>query len=170
MRQFIKRILLILTPLPLLSISNIKLFSLIEYIIPTTVISSYIILLNFPMLTKILHEKPIYFSDLEDNKYNDITIKKRFQYIFIVISQLTTTIIITSIVYYYHTQFHITTLSRTEICGVFGGIVSILTKAESFIAKRLLMILNICREKSADIEESVSKKPRSSSFNILAEV
>ena len=47
------------------------------------IISVFIILLNFPFLSNFMHQKPIYFDDLQDDSACDEQIRQRFQRIFV---------------------------------------------------------------------------------------
>jgi hypothetical protein len=140
------------------------------YTIPTTAIATYIFLLNFPKLVHIFHSKPLYFNDLEDNRYAEPGIQKRFQFIFIAILQFTLTISITSMIYYYHDSFHNTNLTKMELFGVLGGFYSLLLKIENKIGNIVLYLLNKWKESTPIMERSISCRPRSLSFAVVAEV
>lgn len=144
-KLIIKRVLLVLTPLPfLIFINNEKLnwCRTLYFILPTTAVSIYITLLNFPNIVKIAHTRPVYFDDLEDVNGASEEMKHKYQKIFVIILQILLTVIMSGMFYYYYSRYHNTTLSEIEILGVFGGYISILSKIERLIGKSLLSIVN----------------------------
>jgi hypothetical protein len=168
-----KRILLILTLLPFLAfIPSLKYdwCRSLYYILPISGIVVYVFLLNFPMIVTSIHTRPIYYDDLEDSRYIDQTIKKRFQFIFIVILQITVTLIISSMIYYYYDQFHYTELSKIEIFGVLGGFISLLLKIENMIGNSVLVGLNLWKNRSPiSVGNDLKKtRQRSSTFAMTA--
>lgn len=166
--QKIKRILLIFVILPFISIipyTELGWFRSLYYIIPTSGISTYIILLNFPCIVEKVHSRPLYFHDLEDNRdVIDPIIKKRFQMIFIIILQINLTILVSVLIYYYYDQFHTTGLSKMEIFGVLGGFISMMLKIENCIGKFTLSFVSLCKNSSI----ANNNRLRSTSLELIA--
>lgn len=137
------------------------------FVMPTSIIAVYGLLLNFPTLVARAHSRPLYYDDLEDDRYIDPAIKRRFQFIFVIILQITLTLIISGMIYYYYDRFHITGLSKIEIFGVLGGFISLLLKIENMIGKSILTGLNMWKKWSPYLESEIARKKtrkRSSSF------
>ena len=154
-KNLCKRILLIFACSPFLIFFNSEMFSwcrTLYFIIPSTALSTYIILLNFPSLIKIAHSRPIYYEDLEDDRYVNPHIKKKYQNFFNIIIHFFITILISSLCYYYYDRLHNTALSKIELLGVFGGILSMASKIERVIGKTVLSILNKIKVKSPIIQ------------------
>jgi hypothetical protein len=171
-----KRMLLLLTLLPLLAFvpsHQYDVFRSLYFITPASSVAIYILLLNFPCIVARVHSRPLYYDDLEDDRYIDPAIKRRFQFIFVIILQITLTLIISGMIYYYYDRFHITRLSKIEIFGVLGGFISLLLKIENLIGKSVMVVLNLWKKWSPYLESELERKrtrKRSSSFAMAAEV
>lgn len=79
-----KRILLFTMSLPLLAFIPYKPLEFtknVYYTTATTVVASYIFLINFPIIIQMSHTRPLNFSDLEDDKYVDPGIRKDFKWL-----------------------------------------------------------------------------------------
>jgi hypothetical protein len=118
------------------------------YIVPSTGLATYVILLNFPSVVQKVHSRPLYYDDLEDDRFVDPRIRKRFQFIFVCILQVTLTVIISCLIYYYYDRLYNTNLSKFEIFGVLGGSISLLLKIENVIGKVTLTIINMMKYRS----------------------
>jgi hypothetical protein len=159
----IKRSLLIVIVLPFISL--IPYYKLnwsrnLCYVVLTSGLSTYIFLLNFPIIVKKIHERPTYYEDLEELEYdNEINplVKKRFQIIFVFILQLTLTLISSGMIYYYYNHLHNTTLTKLEIFGVLGGSISLMLKIENCIGTFMLLILHKCKSQSNKFDKSKKK-------------
>ena len=112
------------------------------YVIPVCGISTYIILLNFPIIVENVHSKPLYYNDLENNLAIDLYTKQKFQIIFISIIRVTLSLLVIGILYYYYDRFNETNLSAVELFGILGGIYSLIFKIENVIGKSVLFLLN----------------------------
>lgn len=159
LRHRIKRLFLILVLLPLIPIlpyDKLNCINTLYYIIPTTGLSTYIILFNFPCIVERYHSRPLYYNDLEHNVSIDPVMKKRFQIIFVFILQIILTLLMSGLVYYYFDQFHTTGLSNMEIFGVIGGFISIMLKIENIIGKCILILVNIYKDRSVTVKSSNS--------------
>ena len=155
--KLVKRVLLISLLLPFvagLPYHDIDWSKSIYYIIPTTGLATYTLLLNFPNIVRFVHSRPLYYGDLEDDKYVNPSDRHRFQSIFIVILQITLTLIISGLIYYYYSYMHISNLSTIEKIGVLGGFISLLLKIENVVGKFALSCLNLWKIHNASTSES----------------
>lgn len=147
-----KRSLLIICPAPalvLIHINSLNWCRTMYYVIPATMISTFIILLNFPNIVKLAHSRPIYYDDLDTAN----VVQAKYQQIFVISLQITITLIMSGMCYYYYNRFHNSTLTNMELLGVLGGYLSILMKVERVIGKILLTSLNHhMRSKAIEIE------------------
>lgn len=144
-----KRILLILLLLPLLPVlpyKSLEWSKTLYYIIPSSGVSTFVLLFNFPQIVSTIHKKPFYYDDLDRNDLG-FEMKRRYQLIFITILQITLTIVMSVVSYYYYDRFHNTTLSKMEIVGVLGGMLSLLLKIENIIGRMSLFLLKLCKNK-----------------------
>lgn len=169
----IKRVMLILLALPALPLISYKPLDWLRtpyYIIPVSGIATYIVLINFPQIVKRVHARPLYYGDLEDARFVDPLIRKRFQFIFIIISQINLSLIMSVLIFYYYDRLHNTELSRMEIVGVIGGFVALLSKIENIIGKLTLTLMNFI--KTSDRHKSVEnvRRMRANSVEMIAEV
>jgi hypothetical protein len=149
--KIIKRVLLLLVLLPFIAVipyNQLAWSRNLYFIVPASGVGTYIILLNFPSLVKAVHSRPLYYDDLEDIRFVDYSVRRRYQFVFILILQITFTIIISGLIYYYYNRFHLTTLSNVEMFGVFGGCISLLLKIENNIGTAVLNIINLVKNKS----------------------
>lgn len=168
-----KRIMLLLLCLPALPLINYEHLNWMRtayYIIPVSGIATYILLINFPQIVKRVHTRPLYFDDLEDDRFVDPLVRKRFQFIFIIISQINLSLIMSALIFYYYDRLHNTELSRMEIVGIIGGFVALLSKAENIIGKITLSFMNMI--KKLDRHKSVEnvRRLRANSVEMIAEV
>ncbi len=169
----IKRVMLILLALPALPLISYEPLNWLRtsyYIIPVSGIATYIVLINFPQIVKRVHARPLYYCDLEDARFVDPLIRKRFQFIFIIISQINLSLIMSVLIFYYYDRLHNTELSRMEIVGVIGGFVALLSKIENIIGKFTLTVMNFI--KTSDRHKSVEnvRRMRANSVEMIAEV
>jgi hypothetical protein len=166
----IKRCCLIVTIFPFLPLIHIREFEWcreVYYSIFTISISTYVILINFPIIVKQFHSRPIYYDDLEDTKFINVSIRKRFQFIFIFILQITLTLIVAGLVYYYHDRLNHTNLSNMEVFGVLGGFISLLLKIENIVGKISLTVINIIKSRDLSQFDEDDKRPRSNSLEYI---
>ncbi len=155
--KLVKRFMLITLALPFVAgipYPELEWTRSLYYILFTTSIATYALLLNFPSIVRRVHSRPLYYNDLEDDKYVDPAIRQRFQYLFIFILQITLTVIISGLIYYYYDKMHVSKLTSIEMIGVLGGFVSLLLKIEHAIGKLALSLLNFWKTKIMDSEDS----------------
>lgn len=103
----------------------------------TVGLCSYIFFINFPWLIKILHTGPVYYEDLEDEKYIDHHSRKQHQSVFIFSNQILIALITSCFVYYYQYKYEHSQLSLFEMAGVLWGIASLMMSVYKFFAKVL---------------------------------
>jgi hypothetical protein len=174
--RFIKRCMLCLTILPFMSFIPLRLMDwsrTLYYIVPASGFATYIVLLNFPLIVKGVHSRPLYYDDLEDNRFVDPLVRKHFQFIFICILQVTLTLIISGVIYYYYDRLHNTKLSSIEVFGVLGGSISLLLKIENVIGKVMLTGISIMKKHSyGDSATHCNniKRMRTNSLEMVADV
>lgn len=169
--KIIKRMLLCMTLLPFIAIvpyNEMSWSRTLYYIVPSTGLATYVVLLNFPSAVKKIHSRPLYYDDLEDDRFIDNSTRKRFQFIFICILQITLTLIISGLIYYYYDRLYNTNLSKIEVFGVLGGSISLLLKIENVIGKLTLTCINIMKSRSMHTE-TISHM-RSNSLEFVANV
>ena len=114
----------------------------VYYTTITIIVASYVFLINFPAIIQMFHTRPLSFQDLEDPKYVNPAVRKRFQIIFIIMLQIFGAIMITGMADYYLYRYQQSSLSRFEILGVAGGFISLLSKIERLTGNALLTVLN----------------------------
>jgi len=76
-----KRLLLFIIPsvfIPFIPHIN-PIFNTKYYVIPMSGVSTYILLLNFPIIVENVHSKPLYYNDLENNFALDMYTKQKFK-------------------------------------------------------------------------------------------
>lgn len=120
----------------------------VYYTTITTIVAAYVFLINFPVVIQMSHTRPLSFQDLEDPKYVNPAIRKRFQITFIIMLQVFGAIMITGMVNYYLYRYQQSSLSRFEILGVTGGFISLLSKIQRLAGNFLLSVLNQIKIKS----------------------
>lgn len=167
---------LCLVLLPLLAVvpyESMEWSRTLYFIVPASGVATYVVLLNFPLLVKQVHSRPLYYDDLEDDRFVDPLVRKRFQFIFICILQITVTLIISGLIYYYYDRWYNTNLSKIEVFGVLGGSISLLLKIENAIGKITLTCINLLKHRStidaSDHGENV-RRMRANSLEMVAEV
>ena len=126
----------------------------VYYTTITVIVASYVFLINFPSVIQMSHTRPLSFQDLEDPRYVNPIIRKRFQVAFIITLQIFGAIMITGMVDYYFYRYSQSSLSRFEIFGVVGGFISLLSKVERLAGKVLLSALNKIRMTSPNVGPS----------------
>jgi hypothetical protein len=131
------------------------------YIFIATFISTFILVLNFPHLTKMLYTKPIYFEDLflEDKEpieknyikimYN-IESSKKFQQRFILSQQFILSLTISLVIEYFSYKLKNSSYELMEIFGLLGGLFSLYAKVITVIGKLVLFILYYQKKKEKE--------------------
>lgn len=168
--HILKRAMLLLALMPTLAAipyEPLEWSQTLYFLVPVSGLSSYILLINFPIIIKNIHGKPLYFEDLEDDAFIDPLIRKHFQMIFVVMVQITLTMLISGMIYYYYNQFKNTTLSKIELFGIAGGAVSLLMKIENTFGKMILSVLHMCKKRSIEFDKNI-RKSRSNSLDYLS--
>jgi hypothetical protein len=131
------------------------------YIFIATFISTFVIVLNFPHLTKMLYTKPIYFEDLflEDKEpveknyikiMHNIESSKKFQQRFVLSQQFILSLTISLVVEYFSYKLHNSNYELMEIFGLLGGLFSLYAKVITIIGKIVLFILYYQKKKEKE--------------------
>lgn len=176
--KVVKRCLLVTIVLPFIAgipYNELAWSRSLVYISCTTSLAIYSLLLNFPSIVRRVHSRPLYYNDLEDDTYVDPAIRMRFQYLFIIILQITLSFIASILIYYYYDKMHTSTLSGIEMVGVLGGFVSLLLKLENFIGKIVLSTLNmwklqITNSSDISVHEKNIRRMRTNSLAVFGAV
>lgn len=108
---------------------------------PSCILFSTSLLLNFPKIIHMLHSKVTTIEDLEDIRTTDKQIQNRFITIFEITLTFMMAIMIGVVIEYYQNKIEFSNLYNMEILGIFGGILGIMRESESTIAKCLLVVL-----------------------------
>jgi hypothetical protein len=138
----LKRLLLAIPVAFVATASSVKDLAYITWFAATgTSISCVIILWNFPVLTKIMHLKPTYFEDLEDDRQVDSKTKTRFQNYFTLISTVFLSCVVGTMAFYTSDRIHDTPLTPVELVGMLGGGISLYGKCQDKIGRILLASL-----------------------------
>lgn len=98
---------------------------------------SYIILINFPVLSKFMHRKPIYFEDLHDADLLD-----HYQRIFIRTINVPLALFVSFLSGYFIYRIKSTSLTYFEIIGVVGGNISVYNNLQKRAGQILIDILH----------------------------
>ena len=125
-------------------------FNNIYYITPISFFISYFSLINLPKITQIIHEKPIYFEDLNV----DVGEKMKFQNWFIKSMEIILSFVSVGLTNYTLYKLSNSNLDKFEIMGMFGGIISLYTDIQNYIGKIILYILD--RSKRNYIKSNMS--------------
>lgn len=118
---------------------------------------------NFPMISKFIYSKPIYFEDLNkqfnlgnnDNKkiVYDIEYSDKFKSRFILFQQFIISIVVALTADYIKSKFqdnHDTQISTFAIIGVIGGLLSLMVKIIKLLGNISLIIIYIQKKKIED--------------------
>jgi len=140
-KNVIKRIFLVVIPLPaLIFIPELEFSKSLYFIVPTIISFMFSVLLNFPSIIHVLHGRPTYIEDLEDLNATNEVVKNRFIKMFEISHTFILTIVIGILVDYYLNQLNMTNLTKVEIAGVVRGLIAIAYDCDGAIAKCLLFI------------------------------
>jgi len=140
-KNVIKRLFLVVIPLPvLIFIPDLEFSKSLYFIVPTIISFMFSVLLNFPSIIHVLHGRPTYIEDLEDLSATNEVVKNRFIKMFEISHTFILTIVIGILVDYYLNQLNMTNLTKIEIAGVVRGLISIAYDCDGAIAKCLLFI------------------------------
>lgn len=131
------------------------------YIFISTFISTFILVLNFPHVTKMLYTKPIYFEDLflEDREpieknyikiMHNIESSKKFQQRFVLSQQFILSLTISLVVEYLTYKLKNNSYELMEIFGLLGGLFSLYSKIITIIGKIVLFILYYQKKKEKE--------------------
>ena len=128
------------------------------YIFVSVFISSSIIFWNFPLLSKLGYNKPVYFEDLNINNnklikrkiMSNIELSKKFQNRFIYIQQFILAITISLISDYAIQRYQYSTQGIVQLLGSIGGLFSLYIKITKFLGRMLLSLLYYRKKKEKE--------------------
>lgn len=114
------------------------------YIVISIFISTMIIFWNFPILSKILHMRPLYYEDLMDDtnvpELNNLP-KERFQNIFTMVQMFILAIAFSVLFDYIMVRIQQSDLKFIEMCAFIGGFITIYQKSSTIIGKIIITLL-----------------------------
>lgn len=132
---------LMLIPLVLGALLFVPVLQNFYYITGMAMVSSFVLFHIFPQLCTMTHRKPIYFEDLVADTHVDSKMRFKFQKYFAVIQSLLLSVFVASLVDYLIYRLQTTQLSKQEMLGLFGGLLSILNEAQNWSGRFLLKVL-----------------------------
>jgi hypothetical protein len=135
-----KRRIALLVPVVMLPLIALEELQSVYYVVPVSILSSYAALINFEWLSKIFHQKPIYFEDLYDD-VPDALVRDKFQHFFLNSINICLCLTVGIIVYYTMYRFHETPLSLVELLGFGGGMVSVYSTVQSYVGNIILAVM-----------------------------
>lgn len=143
----------ILIPISIIlpSLNLLDIFNNFIYLFISTCISLLILTWNFPYLSHVSYNKPIYYDDLVKNDVANTSTKKniiynleisnKFRHKFIYIQQIILSLTISIMVEYIGIKYHDINFMTTEFIGVLGGLLSLYLKIIRLVGKAILIIL-----------------------------
>ena len=143
----------ILIPISIIlpSLNFIHTFNNFIYLFLSTSISLLILTWNFPYLSHVSYNKPIYYDDLikndiqsnEERKniiYN-LEISNKFRHKFIFFQQIIFSFTVAIMVEYISIRYHDINFLTTEFLGILGGLISLYLKIIKLTGKVILIVL-----------------------------
>ena len=147
-----KRLLLLVEGLPILYFIDI--FSYFYendiFLIYASILGTYIFLLNFPYLIKILNTEIDTIDSLIDSKTNIPILRKRYQMVFILLSQFFLSFTIGGVTYYY-INMEDTPLTPLEYTGVIGGFISLLSELHGVVSNIIMICLSKLKKSNIEL-------------------
>ena len=137
-------------------------------IIMSVFISIVIIFINFPIMSKILHMRPLYYEDLvDDTKVPQLEnlSKERFQNIFVSVQMFVLAIAFAILFDYILVRIHDAKLNYIEMGAFIGGFITIYQKASTLFGK--LIISGLYWKKKQELE---SRRQKSQSIVELVDI
>ena len=143
----------ILIPISIIlpSLNFLHIFNNFIYLFLSTSISLLILTWNFPYLSHVSYNKPIYYDDLikndiqsnEERKniiYN-LEISNKFRHKFIFFQQIIFSFTVAIMVEYISIRYHDINFLTTEFLGILGGLISLYLKIIKLTGKVILIVL-----------------------------
>ena len=137
-------------------------------IIMSVFISIVIIFINFPIMSKILHMRPLYYEDLvDDTKVPQLEnlSKERFQNIFVSVQMFVLAIAFAILFDYIMIRINDAKLNYIEMGAFIGGFITIYQKASTLFGK--LIIAGLYWKKKQELEK---RRQRSQSIVELVDI
>ena len=144
--------------LPLLNFLHV--FNNFIYLFLSTSISLLILTWNFPYLSHVSYNKPIYYDDLikndllnNDEKNNiiyNLEISNKFRHKFIFFQQIIFSFTVAIMVEYISIRYSDFNLLTTEFLGILGGLLSLYLKIIKITGKVILIILYKLKKRERD--------------------
>jgi hypothetical protein len=102
------------------------------YIIPATVVSTYIVFNMYPGLARRMHQRKLTYEDLEVMETNDPVLMRRFQIVFTRVQQIGGSICAGIVVAYAWSQYHLDADPFVTF-GVLGGLLSLYARVFGYV-------------------------------------
>tara|TARA_B100000768_G_C11279013_1_gene377468 strand:+ start:897 stop:1457 length:561 start_codon:yes stop_codon:yes gene_type:complete len=144
--------------LPTLNFLNV--FNNFIYLFLSTSFSLLILTWNFPYLSHVSYDKPVYYDDLVKNDLKNYEYKKniiynletsnKFRHKFIFMQQIIFSFTLAILVEYITLKYKNTKLLSTEFLGILGGLISLYFKIIKITGKVILIVLYKLKKKERD--------------------
>jgi len=105
-------------------------------------VTSYLLFMNFPFISKIMHTRGLNYEDLADKHALTCGERQRYQLIFIQIINIPLAIFITALIDYALFRFTHTVLNLQEIVGIIGGLGSAYVSFHEVVGQMLITCLH----------------------------
>lgn len=142
------------------SLNFLNVFNNFIYLFISTSFSLLILTWNFPYLSHVSYDKPVYYNDLVKNDLKNYEYKKniiynletsnKFKHKFIFIQQIIFSFTLAILVEYITLKYKNTNLFTTEFLGILGGLISLYFKIINITGKVILIILYKLKKKERD--------------------
>lgn len=134
------------------SLNLLDIFNNFIYLFISTSISLLILTWNFPYISHVSYNRPIYYDDLVKNDINNISSEKKniiynleisnkFRHKFIYIQQIILSLTISILIEYISIKYQDVDYMTTEFIGIIGGLLSLYLKVIRIVGKSILIIL-----------------------------
>ncbi len=133
------------------SLNFLSIFNNFIYLFMSTCISLLILTWNFPYISHVSYNKPIYYDDLIKNDISNnnekkniiynLEISNKFRHKFIFFQQIIFSFTVAILVEYISIRYHDVNLFTTEFLGIIGGLLSLYLKIIRITGKGILIIL-----------------------------
>jgi hypothetical protein len=118
------------------------------FVMSMCALSFYSLLINFPVLSYLMHKKPVYFEDLEDVEVDPShPDRKKFQKYFITFSTIPFSLFMAILTGYFVYKVSSSILSPFEIAGIVGGNLSLYGNAQRKVGQWIIDILEWKKKK-----------------------
>ena len=135
----------ILIPVSLASLLAFETFRTRAYVLPAAGVVSFALFTRYPWLVRRIHGRPLYYEDLEDDRWVDPLIRFRFQHAFtrvLMVLNAAGVVLLAQYGWSAAAGAH----HPIEVLGVLGGLYTLHQKIVTILGKLLLKLLARFRE------------------------